>query len=296
MSRLKLPYWEADEKLSWICLRHRTDIIHTTDGRSCAFCPRTKKLTRPIYIISYRIALTYYMTEGKFLDIGRGVCQSCRHKTFKSLDFHDCPVVTPNELASSETIGSSQQASSSSHLQAALSSTQLPGQHSRILSAREEKPINLPTNPAVPSIKIKSLAAIQPVLNSTKQSSNGSQLNRSVSLANQIYPMRGGDGQHFYPMRVQQGRNVGTAVPQNFDNVRNKISDLNTAIHTLNPRYRPLGFSITKLSDLGPSTLLETLTATHIAMETILSSIAPGQEKELWEAVLPYMTTKLINK
>ena len=56
-------------------------------------------------------------------------------------------------------------------------------------------------------------------------------------MANQIYPMRGGDGQNFHPMRLQQGRNVGTAVPQNFDNVRNKISDLNTAIHALNPRF-----------------------------------------------------------
>ncbi len=85
---------------------------------------------------------------------------------------------------------------------------------------------------------ILGLAAIQPVLNSTKQFSNSShQLNRSVSLASQIYPMRGGDGQNFHPMRMQQqGRNVGTAVPQNFDNVRNKINDLNSAIHALNPR------------------------------------------------------------
>ena len=49
--------------------------------------------------------------------------------------------------------------------------------------------------------------------------------------------MRGGEGQNFHTMRMQQqGRNVGAAVPQNFDNVRNKINDLNSAIHALNPR------------------------------------------------------------
>jgi hypothetical protein len=267
------------------------------------------------------------MTEGKFLDIGRGVCQTCRNKTFKSLDFHDCPVVKVNELLPSEQPPGTSRPGYSGRL------LQLPGQHA-IMSPREEKPINLPMNP-VPSIKIKSLAAIQPVqLNSTNLVRNPTQRIQPMrSEAYNIQPIRSESlthqpirseslthqpirsvGENIQPMRSESlslsmrseaqnlhqirslGRNIGTATPQNYDNVRGKISELNSAISALNPSYRPLGFSITKLSDLGPSTLMETLTATHIAMETILSSIAPGQEKELWEAVLPFMTTKLINK
>jgi len=320
MSRLKLPYWEADEKLSWICLKHRTEIVHTTDSSTCAFCPKSKKSSGPIYVVSYRICLEYYMSEGKFLDIGRGICQACRIKTFKNLDFHDCPVVIPSDLTDR---GQSSFNGLQSPIlqQAGYSGLQQQPQKNR-LPAREEKPISLPLNP----IKIKSLAAIQPVLNSTKSfppmrsdARNIQQMkNESRSIqpirsdARSVQPMRS-EGRIIQPMRsesriIQPMRSESRGIQpmrsdthsiqpiRNSDNNRNKINDLNSAIHALNPSYRPLGFSITKLSDLGPSTLSETLTATQIAMETILSSVAPGQEGELWEAVLPFITTKLINK
>lgn len=71
------------------------------------------------------------------------------------------------------------------------------------------------------------------------------------------------------------------------DSIFTKIERLNESLQGVNPRFKPLGFSITNLESLSTGVLQDALEATKIALQTVLTSIAPGQEAELWEAVKP---------
>merc|ERR1711915_621093 len=68
-----------------------------------------------------------------------------------------------------------------------------------------------------------------------------------------------------------------------------KIQNLNDSLATLNPKFKPLGFTINSLSSCSESVLKDALVATRTAMSTILSTIAPGQEASLWQLVRPEM-------
>merc|ERR1719495_2732179 len=79
-----------------MCSQHRTDIIVNVDTSSCSLCSRKhKKGSGPMNVITYRIGLMYYMTQGKFLEIGTFVCQHCRQRSLKGLDFNDSVAVEP---------------------------------------------------------------------------------------------------------------------------------------------------------------------------------------------------------
>jgi hypothetical protein len=97
MSKLHIQYWQADEKPSWICSKHRPSIVNSTDNKTCYLCNKNKKGMGPMHIISYRVGLEYYMTQGKFLDIGRAVCQNCRVKTLKGFDFSEALIINNDD-------------------------------------------------------------------------------------------------------------------------------------------------------------------------------------------------------
>jgi len=308
MSKLHMKYWQADEKPSWICSKHRPSIVNSTDNKTCYLCNKNKKASGPMHIISYRVGLEYYMTQGKFLDIGRAVCQNCRVKTLKGFDFIEALTINNDEDDTST--DNSKQEKKELIVHNAIAN---------------EKSINLPVMPR-PPLKLKSLAAIQPVRHSSASSpvtaralpirSDNVMLqptNQSMNMPKLIKSDSGNftstspvDKGSFsrrvsFPPRRQNNSSFGNNKDRvggssdigGYENIKNKINHLNSAIQQLNPSYQPLGFSITKLSNLGPSTRKETLSATQIAIETILTSIAPGEERELFEAVLPNLHNKL---
>jgi len=227
-SRLGVVYWRADELPSFICSKHRLDLVYNTDTTNCTVCDKKKVNTPGSGIITYRIGLEYYMTRGKFLGIGLLVCSTCRVKTLKGLDF------TGSLCLSMKSDGSDKFKEEESK------KVCLPLPNSRHSLA------NITTHKG-------NLATIQPVLQ--KQ-------------ANKVEVPR-------------QSASEGTIFA--------KIGKLNDSLQAVNPRYKPLGFSITNLQSLSPGVLQDTLAATQIALQTILSSIAPGQEQQLWEAVKPCM-------
>ena len=52
-----------------------------------------------------------------------------------------------------------------------------------------------------------------------------------------------------------------------------KISRLNDALQAINPRYQPLGFSITSVESCSPSVLQDAISAAETGVYTLLSVI-----------------------
>eukprot|EP00096_Caligus_rogercresseyi_P007313 TRINITY_DN25140_c0_g1_i1.p1 TRINITY_DN25140_c0_g1~~TRINITY_DN25140_c0_g1_i1.p1 ORF type:complete len:665 (+),score=255.38 TRINITY_DN25140_c0_g1_i1:164-2158(+) len=86
-----------------------------------------------------------------------------------------------------------------------------------------------------------------------------------------------------------------TAANNGNDNIFHKISRLNDALQAVNPRYKPIGFSITSIESCSPSVLQDAIAATDTAVSTLLSVIAPGQESLLWESVKAKLNEKYSN-
>ena len=57
------------------------------------------------------------------------------------------------------------------------------------------------------------------------------------------------------------------------DNIFTKISKLNEALNAINPRYKPIGFSITSIESCSPSVLQDATLATETAISTLMSVI-----------------------
>jgi len=221
-SRLGLPYWKAEEGTALICAHHRLDIIHNIDVSSCSLCGRKhRKGSSPMNVITYRLGLEYYMTQGKFLQIGLFVCEHCRQRSLKNLDFNDSGTVQPD-------------------------------------SREDDRKVSLPTTLTSSTKPSTNLATIQPVQKPT-----------------------------YKPPVASASLNQGSLF--------SKIEHLNESIQAVNPRYKPLGFSITNLESLSPSVLQDTLAATQAALQTVLSTIAPGQEHQLWQAVKPCLDATLLD-
>merc|ERR1719273_1851589 len=72
-----------------------------------------------------------------------------------------------------------------------------------------------------------------------------------------------------------------------------KISRLNDALQAINPRYQPIGFSITSMESCSPSVLQDAISAAETGVFTLLSVIAPGQESQIWETIRPCLDRKL---
>jgi len=94
-SRLKIEFWRAEEKPSFICTGHRQSIVHGLGhlNQACSVCAKKRSKKLDMYYITYRMAVEFYMTEGRFLSIGLLACSSCRTKSLKGLDFSNSYLV-----------------------------------------------------------------------------------------------------------------------------------------------------------------------------------------------------------
>jgi hypothetical protein len=68
------------------------------------------------------------------------------------------------------------------------------------------------------------------------------------------------------------GNGNGNSV-RTVDNIFSKISRLNEALHSINPKYKPIGFSITSIESCSSSILQDAVTATETAVSTLMSVI-----------------------
>lgn len=60
---------------------------------------------------------------------------------------------------------------------------------------------------------------------------------------------------------------------QTTETIFTKISKLNEALNAINPRYKPIGFSITSIESCSPSVLQDATLATETAISTLMSVI-----------------------
>ena len=86
-SRLEMPFWRAEETASVICSAHRAKIVGDTNSQSCSVCGKKRSKKLDMFIITYRMSVEFYMTNGQFLSIGQLACSACKAKSLKSLDF-----------------------------------------------------------------------------------------------------------------------------------------------------------------------------------------------------------------
>ena len=61
--------------------------------------------------------------------------------------------------------------------------------------------------------------------------------------------------------------------PKSAETIFTKISKLNEALNAINPRYKPIGFSITSIESCSPSVLQDATLATETAISTLMSVI-----------------------
>ena len=99
------------------------------------------------------------------------------------------------------------------------------------------------------------------------------------------------------------------------NNIFAKVGHLNEALQSINPRYQPIGFSITSMDSCSPSVLQDAIAAAETGVYTLLSVIgiklsiyfflirknnvwflAPGQENQLWNTIRPNLDKKLSRK
>merc|ERR550517_763924 len=92
-SRLRIEFWKAEETPSFICSSHRALLTGTNGLQVCSVCGKRKSKKFDMYFITYRMAVEFYMTEGKYLAIGRLACSGCKVKGLKGLDFSNSYLV-----------------------------------------------------------------------------------------------------------------------------------------------------------------------------------------------------------
>jgi len=267
-SRLEIEFWKAEESASFICSAHRHKIVHNSNMQSCSVCGKKKSKKLDMYFITYRMAVEFYMTNGRFLAIGLLACSHCKVKSLKGLDFSNSYILPevghpldPILPASAADPSIKREVEEGQDL---LQGKRLPPRESPV----HREVILPPNNP-----NQGKLATIQPlpprpqakVLASSKQaiSTFGAATSQTSTFA-QV-----------------SSADAATAAQ--------KYQKLNDSLAAFNPAYKPLGFTINSLSSCSESVLADALLATKTAMSTILSSIAPGQEASLWRYIRPEM-------
>ena len=70
------------------------------------------------------------------------------------------------------------------------------------------------------------------------------------------------------------------------DNIFSKISRLNEALHSINPKYKPIGFSITSIESCSASILQDAVNATETAVSTLMSVIGKRSMLTHLESIL----------
>ncbi|XP_023327436.1 uncharacterized protein LOC111700673 isoform X2 [Eurytemora carolleeae] len=288
-SRLGLAYWKADESPTWICSYHRHEIVHLMDTKSCSQCERkrTNKGSGKMFVITYRMGLELYMMRGKYLKIGLLVCQQCRITSLKDLDFSDSVCVDD------EGVGLEKNPFSlpSFAVTSPPSSTLLP----RVLSSRPSSTLLPRVLSAPPSSTLLPRVLSSPSASISRAISSPSLATTSLSSSTSGFS---------FPQKIIKGKSVSSkndetevitgSEPSWQDLIFTKIENLNESLQAINPRYKPLGFSITNLDSLSAGVLQDAVDATRIALQTVLTSIAPGHEAELWSAVKPGLDASLL--
>jgi len=241
-----------------------------------------------MYTITYRMSLEYYTCTGNVLPIGLAVCSFCREKHLKSVDLSNSKIITianpvtlqngpgPVNLAPPETMVPDSNNSNILITSTAAKNSQNPLQ-------------NFAT-------KVRQLSTASTFSNCSSVSSTNGEVQILLTPVNQQNTYGTNPTEHL-------ARAVKTVVPVsssssisagNGGGVNNfKISRLNDALQAINPRYQPIGFSITSVESCSPSVLQDAISAAETGVYTLLSVIAPGQESQIWETIRPCLDRRL---
>jgi len=271
-SRLEIEFWKAEESASFICSSHRHKIVHNSNMQSCSVCGKKKSKKLDMYFITYRMAVEFYMTNGRFLAIGLLACSNCKIKSLKGLDFsnsyilpesghplHPLPPVPSPGLEPELTIKSEPE--ERDMLQGKRFPRENPVHREVILPPMNANQGKLATiQPLPPRPQAKVLASAKTTPNAVS----------SLPLASP-----------FTPITQTSSTDVISAAQ--------KYQNLNESLVAFNPAYKPLGFTINSLTSCSEGVLKDALMATQTAVSTILSTIAPGQEASLWHYIRPEM-------
>jgi len=276
-SRLEMAFWEARESASFICSSHRAKIIQESNLHCCSICGKKRSRKLDMYIITYRMSVEFYMTNGQFLSIGQLACSLCKGKCLKGLDFSNSYILpeTGHPLAPSSSV----------EIVPLPVKSEAVDQVTEVnKSSRTTREIILHRDVVLPSSTTSQgkLATIQPL----PQIPIPPQSKLSVKCLT---------GSSLSSSTASLTISQQSSPPPRPDSTRAR-QDLNDALSALNPDYEPLGFTINSLSNCSEGVLRDTVRASKMAISTVLSSIAPGQESALWQIIKPEMESLLANK
>merc|ERR1712183_526287 len=265
-SRLEIAFWKADEAPSFICSFHRGKLLGDSNMQSCSVCHKRRSKKVEVYIITYRMAVEFYMTNGQFLAIGQLACSGCKAKSLKGLDFSNSRTIVPDPSSSSLTTGDlAGPIKKGAEEEIDINPEETPVQRQMLI--REISVHRDVVLPASTSAQGK-LAPIQPIQPLPQRPQAKVVAKSSLKLAS--------------PSQTTEKNNSegGKSRQDLHDALTNSLTDLN-------PDFQPLGFTINSLSSCSAGVLSDALRAGQAAISTILTSIAPGQEAELWNIVKP---------
>jgi len=272
-SRLEIEFWKAEESASFICSAHRHKIVHNSNMQSCSVCGKKKSKKLDMYFITYRMAVEFYMTNGRFLAIGLLACSHCKIKSLKGLDFSNSYILpeTGHPLDPVLPTLPSQASSVEPAIKRELDEGQdlLQGKKLPPRESPVHREVVLPPN----NPNQGKLATIQPLPPRPQA--------KVLASAKQAISTFGAATSQTSTFAQVSSADAATAAQ--------KYQKLNDSLAAFNPSYKPLGFTINSLSSCSESVLADALLATKTAMSTILSSIAPGQEASLWRYIRPEM-------
>ncbi|XP_059095301.1 uncharacterized protein LOC131890048 [Tigriopus californicus] len=313
-SRLKIPFFKADEHPTLICEKHRYDLVHNQPVNVCAHCSkkRSKKPSSPqgtMWTITYIMSLQHATRTGNTLPIGMAVCGNCKDKHLKEIDFGDSRQLEADVQARTEAVGpslssivsnarvsitsvvpDSYELSRKSPLK--FSMTSAPISNSSVTISRAKTSGNsieikcieqLPKSPVQSHITLP----VPPPKNAPFGSTSTSPISATT------YPTNSSLDRSSHDTTASNESHLDSPAI-NKANIFAKIVNLNEALKSINPQYKPTGFSITSIESCSPAILEDALLATETAVSTILSVIAPGQETYLWNAIKPKLNAKFL--
>jgi len=283
-SRLRVEFWKAEETPSFICSAHRKAIVHGAGMQVCSVCGKRKSKKFDMYFITYRMAVEFYMTEGKYLSIGRLACSSCKIKGLKGLDFSNSYLVPesghpleqdgrkrPREDEDEERRGLMVRRKEEEEMRKVVKKMKEEEEEEERRGEKREVVLQ-----PVPTAQGK-LATIQPLpprpqlAGSLNQPCVGASLVEAIGSKSSQQTARLSS-----PAVVAEGSDQQQGGP---------LQKLHAALALSNPAYKPPGFTITSFSEVSEGVLQDAIHATETAVSTILSAIAPGQEEALWHHV-----------
>jgi len=250
----------------------------------CSVCGKRKSKKFDMYFITYRMAVEFYMTEGKYLSIGRLACSSCKIKGLKGLDFSNSYLVPesghpleqdgrkrPREDEDEERRGLMVRRKEEEEMRKVVKKMKEEEEEEERRGEKREVVLQ-----PVPTAQGK-LATIQPLpprpqlAGSLNQPCVGASLVEAIGSKSSQQTARLSS-----PAVVAEGSDQQQGGP---------LQKLHAALALSNPAYKPPGFTITSFSEVSEGVLQDAIHATETAVSTILSAIAPGQEEALWHHV-----------